>query len=195
MEFPLELRFKLLALASQIFVRDRNGTLLLYVKQKMFKLKEDVRVFADTQQQRELFSIRADRIIDIAAEYAITDTAAGAALGSIKRQGMRSFWRAHYEIRGADGTTYTVREESVMIRILDGILGQLPIVSALTGYVFNAAYRVTLPSGRPVMRIVKTPALFEGRFRIESLMKMEEPQQNLLVLGALMLLLLERQRS
>lgn len=195
MEFPLELRFKLLALASQIFVRDRNGALLMYVKQKMFKLKEDVRVFADTEQQRQLFAIRADRIIDIAAEYAITSSATGAPIGSIKRQGMRSFWRAHYEIRGADGSTYTVREESVMIRILDGILGQLPIVSALTGYVFNAAYRVTLASGRPVMRVVKTPALFEGRFRVESLMKMPEPEQELLVLGSLMLLLLERQRS
>ena len=50
MNYPIELTFKLLALASQIYIRDANGNLMGYVKQKMFKLKEDINIFADENQ-------------------------------------------------------------------------------------------------------------------------------------------------
>ena len=61
MNFPLELRFKILAIASQIAVRDASGNLLCYVKQKAFKLKEAVTVFGDEEQTRPLYTIKADR--------------------------------------------------------------------------------------------------------------------------------------
>ena len=47
MNFPLDLRFKLLAIASQIAVTDAQGQLVYYAKQRAFKLKEAVTVFAD----------------------------------------------------------------------------------------------------------------------------------------------------
>ena len=47
MNYPIELSFKLLAIASQIYIRDANGQLTGYVKQKLFKLKEDINIFAD----------------------------------------------------------------------------------------------------------------------------------------------------
>ena len=46
MNFPLTLNFKKLALSPQISVTDASGRLLFYVKQKAFKLKEAVTVFA-----------------------------------------------------------------------------------------------------------------------------------------------------
>ena len=39
MRFPLDLRFKIVAIAPQISVTDASGALLLYVKQKAFRLK------------------------------------------------------------------------------------------------------------------------------------------------------------
>jgi len=196
MNFPLEFRFKILALASQIYVRDAGGTLVGYVRQKMFKLKEDVVVYGDAEQTRPLYRIRADRIIDIAAEYAITEAASGAPLGSVKRRGLRSFWRAHYEIRSAGGASYVVREESVWTRFFDSLLGEIPLLGILTGYLFHPAYRVTREgSGEAVMRIVKQPAFLEGRFRAEALGAMADAEQELLVLSGLMMLLLERQRG
>ena len=45
--YPLDLRFKLIAIASQIYVRDAAGSLRYYVRQKAFTLKEAVTVFAD----------------------------------------------------------------------------------------------------------------------------------------------------
>lgn len=198
MNFPLELRFKLLALASQIYVRDAHGALVGYVRQKMFKLKEDVVVYGDEQQTQPRYRIRADRIIDIAAEYEITEEATGAQLGWVKRRGMRSFWRAEYDIRSIDGGAYTVREESVLTRVFDNLLGQVPFGAILSGYLFHPAYCVTRNrngSQLAVMRVVKARALFEGRFRVEPLAGMTDGEKQLLVLSALMMLLLERQRG
>src|SRR6266540_3159155 len=73
MEFPLDLRFKLMALGSRLTVTDARGTLVYYVKQKAFKLKESVTVFADEGQTRPLYTINADRIVDVSARYRVTD--------------------------------------------------------------------------------------------------------------------------
>ncbi len=62
MNYPIDFSFKLLALASQIYVRDASGNMLGYVKQKLFKLKEDINIFADESQTKQLFNIKADRV-------------------------------------------------------------------------------------------------------------------------------------
>src|SRR3712207_5826138 len=97
MHYPLTFSFKILALAPQIWVRDAQGQLLLYVKQQFLKLKEAVTIFADEGQTRPLFSIKADRVLDISARYHITDSQ-GLPIGVVQRHGMRSLWKAHYEI-------------------------------------------------------------------------------------------------
>jgi len=58
MNYPINFTFKLLALASQIYIRDASGNLLGYVKQKLFKLKEDINIYADENQTRLMFNTR-----------------------------------------------------------------------------------------------------------------------------------------
>ena len=60
--FPLKLSFKIVALAPQIYVRDASGNEILYVRQKLLKLKDKIRVFADSSQTNQLYEIDADRI-------------------------------------------------------------------------------------------------------------------------------------
>ncbi len=74
MNYPIELSFKLLALASQIYIRDGGGNLIGYCKQKMFKLKEDINIFADEGQTHLLYNIKADRVIDFSAKYMLFGT-------------------------------------------------------------------------------------------------------------------------
>ena len=69
MQYPLNLNFKLFAFAPQISVTDANGDLIFYVKQKRFKLKEEIIVYADVKKLQPLFYIKADRIIDFSAVY------------------------------------------------------------------------------------------------------------------------------
>ena len=121
MQFPLNLRFKVLAIATQIYVTDAAGNPVFYVKQKLFKLKEAISVFADDSQNDQRFTIKADRVIDFSAAYNFTD-GKGGVLGSIKRQGMKSIWKASYQIRdGNDNVVLTVAEENPWAKVVEGL--------------------------------------------------------------------------
>src|SRR5215204_4876922 len=96
-QYPLTLTFKFFALAPQFAVTDGNGRVLAWAAQKLFRLKEAVNVFSDSSRKEVLFTINADRILDIGARYHFTD-GQGNPLGSLQRQGMRSIWRAQYDI-------------------------------------------------------------------------------------------------
>ena len=196
MNFPLELRFKILALASQISVTDARGQVVCYVKQKMFKLKEAVTVFSDATQKTPLFRIAADRIIDISAQYRIEDND-GTELGVVQRHGMRSFWRAHYEVHRGGRLAFTLREENAWVKVADHFFGQLPIIGILSAYLFHPAYVLTRgdSSGEAVLRVEKRPALFEGVYRIEQKAAASDEDQRLGLLSILMMALLERQRG
>lgn len=196
MEFPLQLRFKIMAISPQISVNDASGRLLMYVKQKAFKLKEAVTVFADEAQTQPIYRIAADRVLDISATYHFTD-ASGQPLGALQRKGMRSLWRAHYEVHRGGGPVLVIREEKPWVKVMDGIFGEIPVLGMFSGYVFHPAYVVTrADTGELVMRIVKQPAMWEGKYTIEKVSASLRPEdETLAVLNLLMMLLLERRRG
>lgn len=195
MNYPITLTFKLLALASQIYVTDANGNLLGYVKQKLFKLKEDINVFADENQTQLLFNIKADRVIDFSAKYNFTDSS-GRILGSIKRQGMRSIWKSHYQISDAsDQQVMEIREENAWVKVIDAVVGEIPILGMFTGYLFNPAYIVSRSDKTPIVRLQKQPAFFEGKFQVTTQAQLAESEESLVLLGVLTMTLLERARG
>ena len=195
MNYPLNLSFKLLALASQIYVRDANGNLIGYVKQKLLKLKEDINVFADEGQTQHLFNIKADRIIDFSAKYNFT-SASGQALGSISRKGMRSIFKAHYMIFDENGNqTMEIHEENGWIKVVDSLLGEIPLLGMFTGYFFNPSYIVSRMDGTQVARLKKQPAFFEGIFQLEPLTQMGDDEETKVMLSVLTMTLLERARG
>ncbi|HLA94577.1 MAG TPA: hypothetical protein VK612_02565 [Pyrinomonadaceae bacterium] len=195
MNYPLELSFKLLAIASQIYVRDSNGSLVGYVKQKLFKLKEDINVFADEGQTQHLYNIKADRVIDFSARYNFSD-AQGRSLGSIKRKGMRSIFRANYEIYdGSQNQVLQINEENGWIKVVDALIGELPVVGMFTGHFFNPSYIVSRLDNTPIARLKKQPAFFEGKFQLETLSELSDEDEVRVLLGTLTMTLLERQRG
>lgn len=195
MNYPIDFTFKLLALASQIYIRDARGDLLGYAKQKMFKLKEDVRIFADENQTQELYQIKADRVIDFSARYNFIDSRTGQSIGSIKRRGMRSLWKASYEIFDGERVVMEIKEENAMIKVFDALVGEIPVVSTFTGYFLNPAYLCTQTNGTTVARLQKQPAFFEGKFQLSQQRQMLEMEEKRVMLGFLMMTLLERSRG
>ncbi|MBK6751862.1 MAG: hypothetical protein KA956_06070 [Pyrinomonadaceae bacterium] len=195
MNYPIKLSFKLLAIASQIYVRDANGQLIGYVKQKLLKLKEDINVFADEQQTQHLYKIKADRVIDFSAKYNFSD-ATGRLLGSIKRKGMRSIFKAHYMIFDSNEIqTMEIHEENGWIKVVDSLLGEVPILGMFTGYFFNPSYIVTRMDGTQVARLKKQPAFMEGIFELEPLVPIPAEDEAELLLSVLTMTLLERNRG
>ena len=194
MNYPLTLTFKVIALAPQLSVTDASGQLVFYVRQKLMKLRESVTVYADREQKRAVTQIKADRILDFNAVYGFEDQQ-GRRFGAVRRAGMRSLWKAQYEVQRGDAPILTIREDSAFTRFMDGVIGDLPIIGLLSGYFFHPSYSVTRPDGTRVLHVKKQPALWEGRFTIEREAELTPDEEASAILSILMMVLLERDRG
>ncbi|MEM0925429.1 MAG: hypothetical protein AAGJ83_05275 [Planctomycetota bacterium] len=194
MQYPLTLSFKLLTFGQRIVATDSSGGTVMFIKQKMFKLKEKVEVYSDSSQSQLIFRMGADRVIDFSANYSFTD-AEGNDWGGVRRKGMRSLWAAHYQVMQDGEIDMEIREESPMKKLLEGILGEIPVIGLFAVYLLNPSYVVSRPDGTPLLRLTKRPAVFEGKFTLEKLNEMPEDDELRSLLALLMLVLLERRRG
>lgn len=195
MQYPLNMRFKLVAVSPQIFVDDAAGNPVCYVKQKLFKLKEAVTVFRDSSKQQVLCDIKADRVIDWSASYHFYDPS-GESFGSVRRKGMKSIWKAHYEVCDEAGThEATISEDNPWAKVGDSIFGEIPLIGGLAGYVFHPKYSLTDTSGQKRLQMKKMPALWEGKYQIERMFDYDDVAELRGLMSFLMMALLERRRG
>ena len=166
----------------------------MFIKQKMFKLKEKVEIYKDDSQNQLIFTIAADKMIDFSANYSFTD-AAGNPWGSVRRKGMKSLWAAHYEVMQDGEIDMVIREESPMKKVLEAFLSMIPLVEFFAVYLLNPSYIVTRQDGTPVLRLIKKPAFFEGKFVLEKLNDIPEDDELRSLMAIIMIVLLERRRG
>jgi hypothetical protein len=195
-QFPLRMSFRVFTFAPTIVISDASGRVILYVRQQLFRLREQVEVFSDSSRAAKVAHIAADRIIDWSARYRFTE-ANGTPIGATGRQGMRSLWRVHYDVFNPGDTVpdFVIREANPMAKVMDGLIGQIPLVGFLSLYLFHPEYKATRSDGSPAITVRKVPAFTEGRFVIERTGPTTDRETLNLILSFLMLTLLERRRG
>lgn len=195
MNYPLQLSFQVLSIGQKLSVIDAAGNLNFFVKHKAFALKEKVTVFADADQKLPLYELAADRVIDFSANYHFKD-ARGTHVGTVKRKGMKSLWRARYDIaNGSSAHALTIQEANPWIKVCDALFCEIPLLGIFSGYVFHPEYVVAREDGTPVMRLKKEPAFFQGKFSIEKLGAVSEDEEKRILLSLIMMVLLEKHRG
>ena len=98
---------------------DPSGKLVMFSEQKMFKLREDIRVYADENKTQEVLSIKARQIVDFSAAYDVVDTAANEKVGALRRKGLRSILRDEWEVLDAnDNVKGLLFEDSMGLALL-----------------------------------------------------------------------------
>lgn len=200
LDYPLEIKFKLIALASQFWVTDARGQVQMYVKQKAFKLKEDIRVFSDDRQENLLYQIKANKILDFSASYKVMaadghDTGTRE-IGVVRRKGMRSIFKATYEVCRGDTPILIIQESNAWVKVLDALLQQIPIIGMFAGYFFNPTYDLKASEeAPPILKAKKQPAFFESKFSIERAGNIDAADEELSLMGMVVMLLLERARG
>lgn len=195
--FPLKLSFKIAALAPQIYVRDASGNEILYVRQKILKLKDKIRVFADSSQTNQLYEIDADRVLDWSARFTFTDTQ-GRVLGAVGRLGAKSLWRATYEVADAAGRQiFLIEEGNPWVKVLDRLLEEVPILGMFTGFFFNPRYDVKrTDTGQIALRLSKRRSLLGSEFEITNEAgQLADDEEVAVVLAVLIMTLHERHRG
>jgi hypothetical protein len=194
LDYPLDMSIKIATIGTRVRVTDAAGRQVAYLRKKKFKLREDVRVYEDEGQSRLRFRLKADRVVDFGASYAVSGPD-GEPLGAVRRRGMRSMWKSTYEVSGPSGKTIgMIHEENPFVKVLDSLAEAIPFADALGGLFFNPAYVVDL-GGETVLRMKKERSVFESRFRLDRLGDFSEGEEDLLLAGLMMVLLLERDRG
>ncbi len=195
LQFPLNFTFKISTLTNDFIAKDATGNYLGFVRQKMLKLVDEVQVFTDETRSALKYTIKANKWIDFSATYTFTN-AQGKEVGRIARKGWASMWKAHYEIFDENQQPdLVVREENGWVKVADAVLREIPLLGILTGYLFNPAYIVSRPDGTLVVRLKKEASFFGRRFTVSKINEFEQGEEERIVLGLMMMILLERRRG
>ncbi len=113
------LKRQAIALTGKFRFYDPQGDLVLFSEQKMFKLREDIRVYSDESKTREVLSIKARQIMDFSAAFDVVDTELNQKVGVLRRRGLRSLLRDEWEVLDAsDGLKGKLFEDSVALALL-----------------------------------------------------------------------------
>lgn len=195
-DFPLELTFKVTTLSNDFIATDAAGHTVAYVRSKLFKLKEDIQVFADENRTELNYTIKANKWIDFSASYLFAD-AQGNSLGMVARKGWASIWKARYEIFDNNNKQeFTIQEDNAWVKVWDALLGEVPFVGLLTGYFFNPSYSIiSAKTGVAVAQLKKRKSFFGRRFTVIKLDAITDEQEVRVMLGSMMMILLERRRG
>ena len=194
--YPLSFEFKIGTFSNDFTVKESSGATVAYVRQKMFKFKEAIQVYSNEQRVKEVYTINADRIIDFNASYSFKNEDEET-LGKVGRKGMRSLWKASYDIFDNDNNIlFHIKEENPWAKVFDSLLGEVPIISLFTGYLFNPKYIVTKPDDTvPLLRLSKSPSFFGRIFKLEKLGDISHHESEQIILSLMMMSLLERRRG
>jgi len=194
-QFPLTFTFKISTFSNDFVVKDANGVTINFVRQKLFKFIEEVNVFSDESKSEQLYTIKANKWLDFSAAYMFTNRM-GEKVGSVARRGWASLWKARYEIFDeSNAQDFTIQEENGWVKVADGVFNQIPLVGIFTGYIFNPSYLVSRPDGNPVARLEKKRSFFGRRFTVTKFNEFQEGEEERLILGLMMMILLERRRG
>jgi len=193
--FPVKFQFKISTLSNDFTATDASGKVIAYVKQKMFKIKEDIIIYSDESKSKINYQIKADRWLDFSAAYSFFDEN-GEEFGKIARKGWRSIWKSRYELIDQNQQPqYAINEENGWVKVMDSLLGQIPILSMFTGYLFNPSYLVTNSQSQPVIQLKKDPSFFGRNFTLHKVGTMNQTDDDRIMLGLMMMILLERRRG
>ena len=117
------LKRQVLALTGVLRIYNSQGQLVLFCQQKIFKLKEDIRVYSDETKTNELLNIHARQILDFSAYYEVLDSQYSTKIGGLRRKGFSSMIQDEWELfDGQDISLGILKEDSLTQALLRRML-------------------------------------------------------------------------
>lgn len=117
------LRRQAIALTGKFRFYDPAGRLVMFSEQKMFRLKEDIRIYGDESKTQEVLSIQARQIMDFSAAYDVVDTEMNQKVGALRRKGWSSLVRDEWDVLdSSDNVIAKLFEDSIGLALLRRLL-------------------------------------------------------------------------
>lgn len=110
----------LLQLFGRVYrLETEGGALLLEVRMKLFRLREEIVAYADEARTDARLRIQARSVFDFGATYDVTDGRSGERLGAWRRKGMASLLRDTWVLLDRDDREIgTVTEDSMALALV-----------------------------------------------------------------------------
>ncbi len=119
---------KVLALGKKYYIYDSQGNLIGFVKKKLFKLKEDIRIFTDESMSHELLKIKQKNILDWSGTFKVKDPAGGK-IGYVGRKSWKSILRDTWKVWDRDKRELaTLKERGGTFAVLRRFIGILQFI-------------------------------------------------------------------
>ncbi|WBB58081.1 hypothetical protein O7599_20755 [Streptomyces sp. WMMC500] len=135
-----------------------EGELLAFAQQKRMAFKEQVTLYADTEKQHVFAGFKARKALDVGTTYDVTD-AAGAALGTFRKDFKRSLTRSTWHLDQPGTQTATGTERSRNVAWFRRLWNLIPIVNDLP---FAIPYHFDFTvAGKPAFSVTKKFSLHD----------------------------------
>lgn len=173
-------------IGHEVFITDQSDNLLLWIKQKGFKLKEDIRVYSDESRSKERLTIQAAKIMDFNAAFHVIDPQTGERIGGMRRKGWSSMIQDEWQILDVDDNQIgSIHEDTMLMAILRRFLSSL----------IPQTYEFKV-NGETVAMLKQhfNPFIFKGEFRMEP-QGSEKLDPRLATAGIVLLMIMEGRQA
>jgi uncharacterized protein YxjI len=92
------IRRKVLTIGNKYYIEDRQGTILGFSKQKLLRIKDDIRIYSDENMNNELFRIQQENIVDDWGTWAVIDSHTNICIGKMRRSYLSNFAQDEYAL-------------------------------------------------------------------------------------------------
>ena len=113
---------------------DSPGSPFCFVRQKMFKFKEDIRFYTDDSRSTELMRIKARQRFDPRARYDVTD-GDGKKIGEIQKVFGASLFRSTYQMYDATGNEVaSATEQNFAVALVRRLVAFIPFIESFSDW-------------------------------------------------------------
>lgn len=160
---------RITALANKYKIIDgKHQSLRAFAQQKQFSFKEKVLFYGDEAKSEEIFSFRAEKVMDVHGRFLVEDSE-GKLIGAFKKEFTKSLLRSTWLVMDAKGTTIlTIRESNQTVATLRRFIDFIPIIGEIGDIVmafFRYHFQFVDTNGQEVGRYTKM-TLFRDHYRL-----------------------------
>ncbi len=109
---------KVLSVGHKYSIENSTGQLVGFCKQKILKMKEDIRIYKSKDMQEELFRIKQEDILDFSGTFEVFDSKTGKTIGYLGRKGFKSMVKDEWTIMDPEKNQIGLAKEDSLIKAL-----------------------------------------------------------------------------
>lgn len=160
---------RITAFANKYRIFDgEHQNLRAFAQQKRLAFKEKVTFYADEAKTQEIFTFRAEKVMDIHGRYFVE--ADGQVVGMFKKEFKKSLINSTWLVMDAQGNViYTVQESNQAVAVLRRFIDFIPVVGEIGDIVMSFIkyhFQFLNTNGQEVGKYTKTK-LFRDHYRLE----------------------------